>query len=116
MNTKGIPLPRIRDNPIGTKHKKMIETKETEAMVQDQNLPAPQNGAEQKENHVTMESQEQIPGVQTLGAAVEGESQAAEVPATETPAVETEAEPTPKSPFLASASSAWLSARRLKHS
>ena len=72
----------------------MAEMQNNEA----QNLtPAPQAGAEQKVNHDTMENQEQIPGVQTLGAAIEGEQQAAKVPAPETPAVETEAEPTSES-------------------
>lgn len=77
----------------------MDQIQNTEAMVQDQNLThAPETGAEQNETSESMESKEQIPGVQPLRDAIEGESQAAEVPATESPAVESEAEPTPESP------------------
>ena len=64
----------------------MTDLKNTEAMVQDQNLtPAPQAGAEQKETSESMESTEQIAPVATLGQQLAGE-EATKVPTPETPA------------------------------
>lgn len=77
----------------------MNEIKNAETMVQDQNLtPAPETGAEKKDTFNNMEGIDNIPGVQTIGAAIEGEQQAAAVPAPETPAATAaEADPAPES-------------------
>lgn len=77
----------------------MEQKQNTEDMIQNQDLtPAPQDGAEQNENHKTMESTEHIPGAQTLGAAIEGEQQAATVSAPNTPVAPATGEETHESP------------------
>lgn len=75
----------------------MEKEKETEAMVQDQNLtPAPETGAEQNETIESMETKEQIAPVATLGQQLAGD-EATKVPTPETAAAPAAEEETPES-------------------